>query len=417
MRKEIRKLFMVTILLVSLAVTGCGSNKETAKENNVDDTETSTEIAKEVVTKEESATVEEDEDGTIKIKTETGEEIEISSDSTEVKEEADGSKTYTTSDGKKVTVATDGSATVTTQEVVDAETGKPVSPSGNNSTGGNSGSENNSSTGSSGNSGNSGSSSSSTTTETSCTHNWKAATCTDPKTCTKCGATEGSALGHSWKEATCTDPKTCTRCGKTEGSAKGHNYKWVTTKEAAVGVEGLKENKCTVCGHVDGTETIPALADVGQETPWAYTDSTHRTKTMYDGTVINEELVTCGNYSVWGYYDDGAASAMNDAVNYMLSQIDGWNPFNVSSAYYDNARRNAVAYAIKGSSTKAYHANFGGLPIIEEDKKYITLGSDGNNQDNYIGCFVYDTYQGNGDSTYGEYWRSHFGTYYASGSF
>ena len=221
---------------------------------------------------------------------------------------------------------------------------------------------------------------------------------------------------HTWKEATCTEAKTCTRCGATEGSAKGHNFQWVTTKEAAVGVAGLKEHKCTTCGYVDGTETIPALADVGQETPWAYTDSTHRTKTMYDGTVINEELVTCGNYSVWGYFDDGAASAMNDVVNYMLSQIDGWNPFNVSSAYYDNARRNAVAYAIKGGSDKAYHFNRGGLPDINNDKQYITL-MDGNNQDNYIGCFVYDHYQGNGDSTYGEYWCSHFGTYYASGSF
>ena len=221
---------------------------------------------------------------------------------------------------------------------------------------------------------------------------------------------------HSWKEATCTEAKTCTRCGATEGSAKGHNFQWVTTKEAAVGVAGLKEHKCTTCGYVDGTETIPALADIGQETPWVYTDGTHRTKTMYDGTVINEELVTCGNYSAWGYFDDGAASAMNDAVNYMLVNVNGWNPFNVSSAYYDNARKNAFAYAIKGSSSKAYHANFGGLPIIEEDKKYITL-MDGNNQDNYIGCFVRDAYQENGDFTYGQYWHSCFGTYYASGSF
>lgn len=262
----------------------------------------------------------------------------------------------------------------------------------------------------------SGGNSSEETTTKECDHNWKAATCTTPKTCTKCGKTEGSALGHSWKEATCTKAKTCTRCGATEGSAKGHNLQWVTTKEAAVGVAGLKEHKCATCGYVDGTETIPALADVGQETAWVYADSTHRTKTMYDGTVICEELVTCGYYSVWGYYDDGAASAMNDAVNYMLVNVNGWNPFNVSSAYYDNARRNAVAYAIKGGSDKAYHFNRGGLPDINNDRQYITL-SDGNNQDNYIGCFVRDDYQGNGDSTYGEYWCSHFGTYYASGSF
>ena len=53
-------------------------------------------------------------------------------------------------------------------------------------------------------------------------HSWKKATCTEPKICTRCGKTEGSALGHSWNEATCTEPKTCTRCGETEGAALGH---------------------------------------------------------------------------------------------------------------------------------------------------------------------------------------------------
>lgn len=39
------------------------------------------------------------------------------------------------------------------------------------------------------------------------THKWVEATCTEPKTCTECGETEGDPLGHDWKEATCTEPK------------------------------------------------------------------------------------------------------------------------------------------------------------------------------------------------------------------
>lgn len=239
---------------------------------------------------------------------------------------------------------------------------------------------------------------------TECEHRWNSGKITTTATCGADGI----------------KTYTCNLCGKTKteviSKTGNHNFQWVTTKEAAVGVAGLKEHKCTTCGYVDGTETIPALADVGQETPWVYADSTHRTKTMYDGTVIYEELVTCGNYSVWGYYDDGAASAMNDAVNYMLVNVNGWNPFVVSSSYYDKARRNAVAYAITGGSDKAYHANFGGLPNVDDNKRYITL-MDGNNQDNYIGCFICDGYQHDGDYTYGQHWRSYFGTYYASGSF
>lgn len=153
-----------------------------------------------------------------------------------------------------------------------------------------------------------------------------------------------------------------------------------------------------------------------QETPWEYSDSTHRHKTMYDGTYISEELVTIGNYSAWGYFDDEAASAMNDAVNYSLSQIDGWSPFNVSDSYYEDAKLNAFAYAIKGNSSQAYHHNTGGLPNVSDNKKYITL-SDGYNEDNYIGCFVYDACGSDSNYIYGKFWSSHFGTYYASGNF
>lgn len=51
------------------------------------------------------------------------------------------------------------------------------------------------------------------------THSFSAATCTSPKTCTTCGATEGAAKGHKWKAATPSAPKTCTVCGATQGSA------------------------------------------------------------------------------------------------------------------------------------------------------------------------------------------------------
>ena len=44
-------------------------------------------------------------------------------------------------------------------------------------------------------------------------HKWTEATCTEPKTCTECGKTEGEPLGHKWKEATCTEAKTCSVCG------------------------------------------------------------------------------------------------------------------------------------------------------------------------------------------------------------
>lgn len=48
-------------------------------------------------------------------------------------------------------------------------------------------------------------------------HTWVEATCTEPKTCSECGETEGEPLGHDWIEATLTEPMKCSRCGITQG--------------------------------------------------------------------------------------------------------------------------------------------------------------------------------------------------------
>lgn len=57
-----------------------------------------------------------------------------------------------------------------------------------------------------------------------CSHTYKKATCTKPKTCSKCGKTQGSKLGHAFKPATCTRPNECKVCGVLSGKALGHNY-------------------------------------------------------------------------------------------------------------------------------------------------------------------------------------------------
>lgn len=74
-------------------------------------------------------------------------------------------------------------------------------------------------------------------------HVWSEATCTTPKTCSECGATEGESLGHDWFEATCVAPKTCTRCGATEGESLGHDWQEATCTERAT---------CKRCGETYG---------------------------------------------------------------------------------------------------------------------------------------------------------------------
>ena len=74
-------------------------------------------------------------------------------------------------------------------------------------------------------------------------HDWKDATCEEPKTCKVCGKTEGEALGHEYTDATCVLPMTCTVCGHQEGEPLGHIWKAATCQV-------LKT--CSVCGYSEG---------------------------------------------------------------------------------------------------------------------------------------------------------------------
>ena len=79
-------------------------------------------------------------------------------------------------------------------------------------------------------------------------HQWEDATCLKPKRCSVCKVTEGEPLGHSWVDATCTTPKTCSVCGWTEGEPIEHSYQWKITKEPTVLHKGEETGTCTVCG-------------------------------------------------------------------------------------------------------------------------------------------------------------------------
>ena len=73
---------------------------------------------------------------------------------------------------------------------------------------------------------------------------------------------ETEALGHSWKDATCTEPKTCTACGVTEGRANGHKWdEGTVTIPAEENKEGEKLFTCTVC-KATKTQVIPTLDHV-----------------------------------------------------------------------------------------------------------------------------------------------------------
>ena len=86
-------------------------------------------------------------------------------------------------------------------------------------------------------------------------HKWNEPTCTSPKTCSVCDATEGEALGHEFTDATCTSPKTCGVCGMTEGEALEHDFADATTEAPKT---------CKLCGATEG-EPLPDIEEPADE--------------------------------------------------------------------------------------------------------------------------------------------------------
>ncbi len=94
-------------------------------------------------------------------------------------------------------------------------------------------------------------------------HDWKDATCTAPKTCAGCGETEGEVLPHNWQDATCTAPKTCAVCSATEGEALGHTLNsWKVQKAATCSELGSEASVCNVCN-----ETVTREIPMAEHTP------------------------------------------------------------------------------------------------------------------------------------------------------
>ena len=86
-------------------------------------------------------------------------------------------------------------------------------------------------------------------------HNWQEATCDRPQTCSVCHEVSGEALGHTWEDATCTTAKTCSRCKLTEGDKLSHSWgDWEITKEATPTESGNRSRACKECGETDNEQ-------------------------------------------------------------------------------------------------------------------------------------------------------------------
>lgn len=91
-----------------------------------------------------------------------------------------------------------------------------------------------------------------------CEHDWQAASCNTPKTCSLCGITEGEKLSHTYSDATCDKAKTCEVCGATDGAPLGHVWQVATCENAQT---------CTVCGAAVGEALGHSYVEATCEAP------------------------------------------------------------------------------------------------------------------------------------------------------
>lgn len=155
-------------------------------------------------------------------------------------------------------------------------------------------------------------------------HTWADATCTEPRHCTECGATEGEPLGHDYQEediaATCTEGGkrvyTCSRCHDTYSEDDGTPATGHTAGDWAIDTASMKMvQKCTTCG-----ETL---------------DSRDMTRDDVDQVLVSQE-VTLDNIKKEVYsdaykalYPDAIAMTITNhsdkVIKYVNMQVCSWD--------------------------------------------------------------------------------------------
>ena len=260
-----------------------------------------------------------------------------------------------------------------------------------------------------------------------CSHKWTGATCTAPKSCTKCGYTEGEALGHKWIDATCTNPVVCSVCAETAGEALGHDWKdatcteaatcrtcnstngealghkiesWTITQEASCTVAGSKQGICTTCGET-AVQDIP-LKD-HSPSDWVITveptetsEGTHEKTCKVCGKTLETEKFSMSAEEIEARYKNNCQKISYKNLERTPDKYEGQNVkfsgyvvqvcSEASSPLYYSTYRVATSGRYN-NVVYIYVDNYGsGERILEDD--YITFYGE------YDGLYSYTTVRG-----------------------
>lgn len=116
----------------------------------------------------------------------------------------------------------------------------------------------------------------------------------------------GCCMKHSWADATCTEPKTCTKCGATEGEPNGHLFSdWFVESEDFAEMTRNLTRTCSACREVEyGIQEIKLDYDIdssGEASSefWTFDNATGTLYINYEGDMPNTY-----DGRPWDYYSD-----------------------------------------------------------------------------------------------------------------
>ncbi len=169
----------------------------------------------------------------------------------------------------------------------------------------------------------------------------------------------GCCLKHEWKEATCTTPKTCIKCGKTEGEPTGHlNTEWMEERVNILKATREMVLVCEDCGKEidDKTEDIDSFID-GDEFLFTGKEFVERMQACYDeldggelpltfeyaindyGNVNFDVYNQNDSWLAWGIFYDVEGKALKEAnedgkINCVAIFVPTQEGIELDAAYY-----------------------------------------------------------------------------------
>lgn len=198
-----------------------------------------------------------------------------------------------------------------------------------------------------------------------CEHSWNEATCTEPRTCSKCGETEGEPVDHDWLHATHDRPETCAKCGATQGEVLDPMIFEFTADEFAA----------------DYLYKLQFMGDVMKQDSYNYgieqvkLNGTYMCKITYDNKEVGQLLFFDSNNKLIPY--DSKDNLVNHSV-----MIQGLTS--------DSAKKVAVLSAAVWAADLSYTADYAASILSEIYNNSTHLYSD-TDTDSYADIgFLYD---------------------------